>query len=64
MKSNKIFIKKLDAAIDGTVIKDGRLVMPVESCSVSAGMCTTPDGREAQIIITVTTDQSEWIEED
>lgn len=64
MKSNKLILKKVSEAIQGTVIKEGRLSMPIESCSVSAGMCNTPDGREAQIIITVTTDESEFIKED
>lgn len=54
--------QKLNEAIDGTVAREGRLVMPFENCSVPVGFCTTPDGRKAQVIITVETNEWEWIE--
>jgi hypothetical protein len=54
---------KVKDCIEGTVAKEGKWVLPFESCSVAAGFCETPDGRKAQIIITVQTDEDEWIDE-
>lgn len=60
--NSDILSEKLSEAIDGTVIRQGRACFPVESCSVIAGFCETPDGRRAQVIITVQSDEDEWID--
>lgn len=49
--------------IEAMQIKVGRQVMFADSATVSAGMVELPDGREAQVQITIQTDESEWIEE-
>ncbi len=52
--------KKLKEAIDGTFLHG----MAFLDCKVLAGKVKTPDGRDAEVHITVTTEEDEWFDQE
>lgn len=57
MTQDQLIKKRLSEAIKGT-FEDN---MKATSCTVLLGYVKTPDGREAQIHISVTADDDDWI---